>query len=66
MILTELAAFFMLICTSQAGSVDEKCYRQAWECFYFYAAESKRDTWHIAEQCSEEVVVNFRLTGSDR
>ena len=59
MIFAEIAAFFLLVCTTDAGAVDQKCLRQMNECFIHYAMESKQTLWDIAERCSEETEVGF-------
>jgi hypothetical protein len=53
MIIAEIAAFFMLVCTTDTG-VDQKCLRQMHECFVYHAMESKNPPWFIAEVCSEQ------------
>jgi len=54
MIFAEIAAFFLLVCTTDAG-VDQKCLRQMHECFvYQMQSGTNPDPWFYGEVCSEE------------
>ena len=53
MIFAEIAAFFIAVCTTDAG-VDQKCLRQMNECFVYQMQQGKNpDPWFHAEVCSE-------------
>jgi hypothetical protein len=54
MIIAEIAAFFLLVCTTDTG-VDQKCLRQMHECFvYQMQSGTNPDPWFHAENCSEQ------------
>ena len=55
MIFAEIAAFFIAVCTTDAGAVDQKCLRQMHECFIYEMQQGKNpDPWFHAEVCSEQ------------
>ncbi len=55
MIITEIAAFFIAVCTTDAGNVDQKCLRQMNECWiYSMQSGTNPDPWFHAENCSEQ------------
>jgi hypothetical protein len=54
MIFAEIAAFFIAVCTTDAG-VEQKCLRQMHECWIYEMQQGKNpDPWFHAEVCSEQ------------
>ncbi len=54
MIFAEIAAFFIAVCTTDAGNVDTKCLRQMHECWIYEMQSGTHDAWFHAEVCSEQ------------
>jgi hypothetical protein len=55
MIFAEIAAFFIAVCTTDAGNVDQKCLRQMHECWIYEMSQGKNpDPWFWGEVCSEQ------------